>query len=514
MPQRRGVWAVVLIALLAFVSCRSKSTVAPARPAERPLPTAPAGLLAEFTVAEPRAFYAALRSFQPENVAYPEDPALALALVWGLPLAAAEQLALDRPLYGAIVSTSSEQIRLVTGCRVRSGAEFVRLVTSAPGRRALPETPSGLVVLGGSSGNPLGVLGDWLLVSSGEDSLREAGPYVARALPTKAVPAAPLTLDVAPAALRGSLDALLRARWNSARDALAALAEQAQRTAGRPADFADPAAVLAKVDASVRELLDFLRGSQSARLTATLSAERLELDADVLPRAGGADTMLGKLHSTPLAPLLTLPRDTLVGALFQLGAADLPESKSGDVVGALGRVLSGSEPTTLAALLADRSLLLRREVHDRTETERAFAELARAITGRAPLRAEPNGAERIVLPHGPDEAPRDLWWSVKNDALVVRLDGSAPKEHAERTTTFDFAAAPEAERLAAEASLATLVARHEAASFALIANFGTFGTERKVLPGFFGWGRHGEHARLEIEVVPGALSAIRRLSTL
>jgi hypothetical protein len=370
------------------------------------------------------------------------------------------------------------------------------------------------VVVGGSAGNPLAVLGDWLLVSSGEEALREAGPYVARALPLKAVPAEPLALDVAPAALSGSLDGLLRSRWSSAHEALAKLAEQAQASAGRPADFADPRAVLAKVDASVRELLDFLHASQGARLTASLSAARLELVADVLPSAGGADTMLSKLQSSPLAPLLTLPRNTVLGALFQLAPADLPLGKSGDVASALGRVLAGSEPTTLAAMLTDRSLVLRREVRDRAATERAFVELARAATGRAPARTEPDGAERMDLPHGHEDSPRELWWLVKDDALVVRLDGGAQKGSGERRAALDFPAAPEADRLAAEASLAELVARHEAASFALLANFGTLGRERQVLPGFIGWGRRGEHARLEIEVAPGALAAFRKLSTL
>ena len=317
---------LVVLAALALAGCRSGASAAPRPSVERPIPAAPPALIAELTVPEPALLYATLLALSGPDSGLPSSPALSLMGTLDLPIGVATTLVLDRPLFGAVVADEgSASPAVVLALRTRSGAELVSALSTGtnPERHAEHDAATGLTLLTGGVGPPLAVGDDWLLVSSSVAALRTAGAYVARALPARPLPKDPIALDVGRAALRGSLARLLRAEWDHARAGLVEAARQAEVSHGRPADFGDPATYLAQADAEVAKAFELLGTSERLHVGVNPQRSRVELVVDVEPTPGGsADSTIRALAVRPLAPLLTLPRDTTFGGLLGFGSAE------------------------------------------------------------------------------------------------------------------------------------------------------------------------------------------------
>jgi hypothetical protein len=536
------VTALLLLWALA-AGCGKRSTpVGPAASAVPAAAPAPAGLLADGFVREPGRLYPALKQLGgPRARLLPAGFELVLSSALGLPAQAAGRLAPGRPLLGAWLVLEGGEVAGVLGVPLTSGVELVRDLARPGGAiQAELERASGITLLAPPEGPRLGVLDDWLLVSTTPEAIRVAGAYVARNLSRRALPPEPLVLEVPEAALSGPLVAALRARWTTQRAELAGAAEQAQKAHGRPADYGDPGAVLAFGDGAVGALLDTLASCRTLRFTLSPLEERLELVLELTPRPGGlAAQSIRTLAVGPLDALLALPA-TAVLALFTRAGENEAEAGVIDPAGALrglfGQRLAereaaaasaafasfqrGRGATAAYALLADRTLLAKHDVRDRAELEAGVAGLLALL--RAPAVKEPlaplvgeisareselrlPGSERplrrleIVRARGADKPGLEALWLVNETSAALSIAPDA------RPGFVALAAARPEASLAANPAVKAMAGRRSPAGFALYANLGPFGREPGDAQALVTFGKRGENARIEAELSRGGV---------
>ena len=498
---------------------------------------APAGLLAELTVREPAGLYASLRALIPgQGSAAPTNPALALAAAGDLPLVVANALVLERPCHGAVVSAGGSSTVSAVACHVRSGPELVQALSAgtSAARRAVLDAATGLTVLTSTTAPPLGVVDDFLVASTDEATLRAVGPYLARALPRRALPSESVVVEVPTSALKGALDRVVRARWQRARDGLAVLAKQAAAAEGRPPDFGDPELILSFANERVLTLLELLQSSDRVRLAFTPGAAGLDLRLALTPTPGGAaERATRALVVGSLQPLLSLPRTTVGAGYFHFTAADCPcgqdeparpasnlaATTAVDVAkqalgSAFRTVLEESDGATFVGLGLDRSLVLRRQTRAASASERALAALFRAareptlaralepVLGKVLVREDrttpkgfPGGAQRAELTvPGLGLNRAEVAWATHDDVLWVAAGGETGK------VLTAAVAAPNADRLGAESATGSLLARHEPAAFALLVNSGALPPGLPEPPSLLSFTRRDDSAVLELDL--------------
>lgn len=331
----------VLVLCGALAGCRSKETPAPvasATPAEVP---APASLLAELSVGNPKQTWQHARLLGGDLAqALPSSLPVLLATSLSMPPSAAGSLDETLPMVGALLSSKDRtEPDAVLGMHVMSGAELVASLTlgeAAKFRRV--ELAPGLLRLLPAPGAPefngaLGVSGNYLLLATRVEALAEAGRFVSESVTRRARKEPGLTLRASEKVLAGSLSRTLRDAWAARRAGLAER-DRAQRQAmGRQPDFADPEVLLGGIDNIVESWLGVLESSRELSVNLLPLGDRLALELTLLPGAdGAAPTLYKELVVGSLAPLLALPEGT--GAALLLRGEDRPSAQAAEDAGA------------------------------------------------------------------------------------------------------------------------------------------------------------------------------------
>ncbi len=332
MPRsRRRLCAVGLLgAALAFGACKSaKHDEPPAKARPAPLPSRPSALVAEWTLADVGSTWRAVHPLlgAPGRL-IPVGPELAFGALLELGPLTAGAFELSRPVAGGLVLSQTGAVEALAVLPLTSGPELVaRLSTgSSAGFRAV--RAGNVVFLEPAPGKPperaLAVIDDALLVGP-RSAVEQSGAYLVRV--TARAKASGSKLAARPALLAS----FLRRSYAERRAELARLAERAQAERGRPADFADPKAALAGLDALVEPMFRALDVARTAELELIPGSDRLGL-------------WLGLPSGAAALPVPT-PAPTPPRAL-----AELPDAAS--VVLSVGRKLDASEPAASATLRA------------------------------------------------------------------------------------------------------------------------------------------------------------------
>jgi hypothetical protein len=330
-----------------------------------------------------------------------------LATSLSFPPAVAGSLDEALPMVGAALSREgAAEPDLVLGLHVTSGAELVASLTLGDGAKFRrvelgPRLVRLVTAPGGQEFNgALGVSGNYLLVATRVEALKDAGRFVAEAVAKRASSEPGLSLRTNESVLKGSLSRLLRESWQARRAALVAGAEAQREAKGRTADFADPEVVLGGVDNTVEAFLDVLESSRQLDLSLVPEADRLRAELALVPGAEGAASLLAsEIVTGPIAPLWQLPRSTRAALLLRgdaepkAGAPGLAESitrlfgarltteQSATLSQALEALAQSHRGATVIGLLGapDPALLVRCEVTDPIAFSNALAGALRLL---------------------------------------------------------------------------------------------------------------------------------------
>ncbi len=397
------------IVLFVGLACSKKTEQAAPSADQKPAEVAPPpGLVGELTVPDPRQLWTSLRKLGGSRAeALPSSFELALFAALDLPPRVAGHIQSETPLVGVVLTTPSGRQTFVLGVRTVRGAELVNELTTgaSPAWNAVRGAP--VTVLIGQKPVPLlGVIDDWLLVGLHAEGLHAGGPYLARGLGRKRLPAAPLTFEVGQAALTGPLSTLVKGRWAEQRSKLDALFKSERTQQGREPDFADPKALFGLVDGYVSSLLEALASSERLTLNLRPEADRLELSLSVVPvKSGSLAQSIASLDAGSLDALLELPNGVAVATLMRSSQAErdvaaekpadflrsifverLPEKDAAPLADALRSYHRGRGALSVFGLL-QTDIFLRTEARDPKELERGLLGMLRML--RVPALAEP-----------------------------------------------------------------------------------------------------------------------------
>lgn len=324
---------------------------------------APAGLVGELYVQDPGRTWKELRDAA--NIALlPQHYGVLLTTVLGLPPLLADAFDDGAMTTGAATLDGSGRLQAVVGARVTSGKELVaRLTTGSKASHDEARDASGMTLLKPKPGKAsaeisLAVLGNVLLVAQSEDALRDAGPYVARTLPTKKPPAPGAVLVVPKEALRGALAKEVRARWKRVEASLAAKdRENRAKHGGRAPDFGDPAAALSVMSGSVGDWVKMLEEVESAQVQLAGKGDSIQLRLTVDPGASKPlSEWISGLSLGDARPLLALPRRSALGVLTR-STEEQRGASAKSTAAALGRLfgdrLKAPEQEKIEAALGD-----------------------------------------------------------------------------------------------------------------------------------------------------------------
>jgi hypothetical protein len=380
-------WPLLLAALgLATAGCercsREEHLVAVHLPAP---PARPAELAAEFVIADSPAHYRSLRAlFGAPASLLPAGPELALSTLLGLDALTAGSFDLSRPVAGGILFSEPGTPEVVTAIPITHGSEFVARLTSGSAARYRLESKGGvsLLIPVESGQRTFAVIGDALLIGP-RSAVERAGPYLGRNLLLRPA-SGPPRLELTPPALSSAV----RHAWQLRRRELAGLAQQTQRRHGRPADFADPEAVLGAADAWIESLVSRFAEANAAELVLHPAEDHLRLDGRLSFDGGQRQSAPGVEQKS----LAGLPAATRVAFSSRRAAAPAGPSApaafiralfgarlTADQASALERVISGIEDSRgdnqQIVWLQDWSLLWTGDVRDAAALKRGFDEL-------------------------------------------------------------------------------------------------------------------------------------------
>ncbi len=321
--RRYPVWALLLLLPVLLAGCSScgsskgPSPAASAKAALQPVP-APAGLVAELYIDNPGATWTGLRKLVGgPAMLLPAGFQMLAATMLGLPPDAAGLID-DLPVRGALVLDSDGSPRLVLGVHVRNGDEIVAsLCTGSKARfHKQLDKKSGVMLLEPVQGKAskdvaLGVVGHYLLAAKQQAVLEDAGPFVARTLSGRKAPPGPIVAVLDHKALAGPVASRLSGGWKAYKKQLEKTRREAQEKHGRPADFADPAAVLLGANSAVGGALGVLESAQQVTVVIEPLDGRLAARAELTPAKTGAAAELVKNMSVGSLDALTrLPKTT------------------------------------------------------------------------------------------------------------------------------------------------------------------------------------------------------------
>ena len=311
---------------LGLVACHSKEAPAPAASAGLPEAPAPAALIAELSVGDPKQTWQRARLLGGDYAqALPTSLAVLLATSLSLPPAVAGNLDESVPFVGVVLARNdAPEPDVVIGVHVLSGVELVASLTLGDGAkfRRLDLGPR-VVRLVSAPGavefdGALGVSGNYLLLATQASALSDAARFVAESVPKRARREPGLTVRATASGLTGALTRRLRDGWQVRRAELAAR-DRAERDAkGRAPDFADPQVLLTGADNTIESWLAVLESSRDAVLTLTPEADRLSAELLLTPNTDGAAALLAReLVVGSASPLLQLPSSTAAALLMR-----------------------------------------------------------------------------------------------------------------------------------------------------------------------------------------------------
>jgi hypothetical protein len=324
--QRRRWILCALVALMpACSSCGESQPQGSDAPAVElaPVPE-PAGLVGELVVQKPGEAWTRLRDLGggPARL-MPAGFGMLVTTLLGIPAGNAESLDTDIPVTGAIAE-DGENLSLALSAHVKSGPELLARLSKGADASfdAKHDDQSGITLLVPKPGKAstevqLGVIGNYLVVSTNLDALKKLAPYAARTLSKQPPPKEAIVVTLKKQALSGPLLKRLRAWWQQQKKKLeqSDLANRQKHGRGTP-DFGDPAAAVAGLDSAVEGIAGLLGSSSGARLTVEPSPERLDARLEVTPEKTGAlAELLAGLNVGSADELLALPNDTSLGLL-------------------------------------------------------------------------------------------------------------------------------------------------------------------------------------------------------
>ena len=330
-----GKFGAVLALLIAMVcgtgcsSCEGSRTpseeVDAAQQAQPPATVvpAPAGVIAELTVARPEQAYRSVRQLVGASVQWmPSTFPMLAATGLGLSAAAAAQLSGEGPLVGVLAERGGGGIHGAIGMALRSGDQLIASLTTGQNRShvATPDAASGVTVLSPIQVQPgqqvaLGVLGGFLLAASSVEDLKTYGPYVAHTLPARKLPTEAAVIVAPKPALAGPLPRRIRQLWAERRKGLRKADQHRPGQPGRQTpDLGDPATALLGFDAAVQDLVDTLQSARRARFVLEPYPDRMETRLEVeAEEQGAAAELISQMALGDLAAFVELPVGTVVG---------------------------------------------------------------------------------------------------------------------------------------------------------------------------------------------------------
>lgn len=538
-----------------------------------PVP-APEGLLAEATLADPNLFWTGLQKGVGGVIALlPRTLGGLVTSLGGIDPGLATEIEGGQRAYAVAAATPAG---FGYAAAVKLGDERRARARLFEGNesRYVGKDVAGMTLLVPKGGGTLPVVaavapGGFLVLARSEADLAGLGPYVHRTLPTRPEPASALAVDVPRAALAGPLRERLTASWAAFRDEKAAQAERAREAHGRAADFADPGAILASVDAFARDTIALVGGFERARIAVDPAEGGLRAVTLLDAAEGGAAAAIRSMAVGDVAGLLDAPAAS-VAVFAKRSSRDERLAASGAVTEALAGAFGERLPpedrvrldeaagewtkargdTLSAAWLrgesgVGRGALVRVAAEDPAAAARGvrgLTELLNRPVFRRPLEA----AMRVqkIVPSTvdvPDRGKADVVWLRRGGAPTTatsraRDAGAAPSGDAsslavgwltgERRLDLAFAEDPATVLRAAAPGSATL-----AGEPALVAAAGRWGAEVHAVvfvrraafesrpppnaPGggvalLAGWGRQGTQGRLDVEASHALLREIVR----
>jgi len=528
----------------------SAAVIAP----EPPVP-APERLLAEMVVATPDATWKRVQQGVGGAAGIlPNSFAGVVCALAGLDPPVANEVDGAAPAYAAIGEGQGDAIAFAIAMKLADAARTQTTLFDAENARFNAKDAGGMRVVVGKS-LPLRLTvaiarSGWLVVASSEADLARLAPYAYRTLPTRPAQASAVAIDVPRSALAGAVRARAAASWGGTKAWLLARdADERKKHGGRAADFGDPPAIVACVDAAIERRLAIVGDLAGAHVDFDASEDDVHLVATLKAGGDAATKRFDAMKPGAAAPLLEAPADAAVAWIVRDDAAERA-SDAHDieqcVESALGKRIGDDDKKRLAALAdewaklrgdwllgtamssASRGLVVRgpspdadaaaRAVRDATQLfQRPFLadplkrllrvrEIAPSKVDAPPLgkvdvvtlvRDEPKAEkDKPKLP----SAPLGLAWLAGNGELSLAL-GESP------AALLATATKPKA-KLGDDARAARAIGAIETnAIFAIVAQYGAKGAGP---PAVFAWGRRERDGWARLEVGYGVLREILR----
>jgi hypothetical protein len=418
--------ALPLLVLALAAGCKRDGSAASHAASTTPV-AAPATLVAEGTLRDPDVFWGKLRKGGGAPLAMMHATAAGAILGWaGVDPSVAPLVAGGAPFQLVLGDVPDGTAYAIAMKLADPDAARAKLVD---GETALyrGEDADGMVRLvprqEGASAVALAVAWTgYLVLASSAGDLSTLGPYAARTMPTKALPASSFELRADPAALA-------TIGKNAPRLATKATANIAATASGILPPEVDAAAFAECFKADLQETFDTVGVLAEARVDADADDAQLDVVATLVPPAGTnlATQRMARMHPASAGPLLDAPREA-IATLFWSDAAETRVSDATTLGPCLGKVfaplLGPGGGTKLADLLAAwargrgdwetasfvaksglAGLVMRAPVADAaglSTTVRGFVDLAsqpalaEAIERMLPLRA--GGVESVDVP--------------------------------------------------------------------------------------------------------------------
>jgi hypothetical protein len=447
--------------------CRKSAPPAPQTQAAA-TPARPEEVVAELLLPKPQELWPRLRALAgPLGAAMPSAPELAVAAVVGVPALAAGSFDLRSPVVGAWVL--GDAAGMVVGVHVESGPELIAKVASGSNPTHRVERRGAISYLSRASGGgfAFAVCSDTVLIGP-ERAVERVGEYLARAAFPKARSEGPLVIDSS-GSMKAWLVPALRNAWSARRAELGAALGRERALHGRPADFADPEAVLTALDALVQGGVAFVESTRDAHAELELPDGQMMFSLRVTPEANGAAArIVASMRPGSTALMRELPRQTAVALLHRrpadstpagpfaraLFGARLSDADAAALSGSLEDLAAGRGNVEAVALTSDLGLVWQGDVHDANRlragmksllpllTRPPFAAALGASVGRPSIerrasrsaggRSEERSVIRLSTP-GPAKAKTfDLMTQIDERRFTVSLSraGSEPERAA------------------------------------------------------------------------------------
>jgi hypothetical protein len=319
----------------------------------------------------------------------PKGPELGLGGWLSLPPLVASSLDLRAPLVAAALAGSEPG--LVLGVHLENGPEFIAQLTTGNAPTHRVERQAGLALLTALKSDgawSLAVAGDALVIGPRAGVLRVGG-YVARALLPHASAQGPVTILLPGEALRSVGVPQLKGLWQRRRAGLVEAQRRAEAEHGRPADFAEPSAILAAADQLFESSVAVLESAEKVTAELSLDEQSLDVVARLWPSPSGvAEQFARGLPVGTSDALKALPAKTIFallswrapdagahdlgGSVRTLLGARLSEQDERALGEALGALDVGRGNVQALGLLDDLSLIWRGEVRDAAQMRRGL----------------------------------------------------------------------------------------------------------------------------------------------